>query len=198
MPTDVMVLLQGATGLPRDKFVNTLHFEGDDWDAGKTDELWSKYQVWLNSKCGGLQAAGHEIRCYHQGLNASGPYFQKSYSTTSSLPNGGPAEVALCLSYATVDNPDASTPRRRGRIYLGPLSDTQVGATRPTDTLIAAALTLGEGIAQVGLAANVTWSMFSQRDNSYHKIESIWCDDSWDTQRRRGLGPTKITKRDVQ
>src|SRR3954449_3490986 len=113
-----MVLLQGLSGLPKDKFINTLHFEGDDWDAGKTDELWGKYQVWLAAKCGGLATAGHEIRCYHPGLNPGGPYFQKMYSTSSALTNGGPSEVALCLSYATEDNPAASTPRRRGRIYL--------------------------------------------------------------------------------
>ena len=101
-------------------------------------------------------------------------------------------------TYATVDDPEQSVPRRRGRIYLGPIAGTLAGTDRPGATIIDAVLDLGEGIAQVGMANNTTWVMRSQLDNSYHKIESIWCDDAWDTQRRRGLKPLQRTVRDVQ
>lgn len=199
MPTDVQVILQGASGLPQDRFINVLHFDGDQWDASKADELWTKYDAFYNQYGGGLQGgAVHEIRAYAPGVNPGGPYFSKKYATTTTRGLGGPNEIALCLSYAAVDSPDASTPRRRGRIYLGPFSPTATDESRPNATIRDAALDLGEGIAQVGLAANVTWSLYSRMDNSYHKIESIWCDDAWDIQRRRGLKPTLKEVRDVQ
>lgn len=199
MATDVMVITQGASGLSHDRYVNTLHFDGDQWDASQTDELWSKFNTFHSAHAGGLSGGTvHEIRCYTPGPNPGGPYFSKKYALTTAGSTAGPQEVALCLSYAAVDDPEASTNRRRGRIYLGPFKIATVGAERPTAPLITAALDLGTGIAQVGLAANVTWVMRSQIDNSYHKIESIWVDNAWDTQRRRGLEPTLKTVRDVQ
>lgn len=199
MPTDVQVILQGASLLPQDRYINVLHFDGDQWNAGLADELWTKYDAFVNQYGGGLAGgAVHEIRAYAPGVNPGGPYFAKKYATTSTRGPGGPNEIALCLSYAAVDQPDASTPRRRGRIYLGPFSPTATDEARPGALIRDAALDLGEGIAQVGLAANVTWSLYSRMDSSYHKIESIWVDDAWDIQRRRGLTPSLKEVRDVQ
>jgi hypothetical protein len=195
---DVQVIFQGATGLSRDRFVNTLHFDGD-FGTSQMDELWTQFRAfgdtWLGSMAGGTV---HEIRSYAPGLNPTGPELRKNYALTSANASGGPGEVALCLSYGTEDDPDSTVPRGRGRIYLGPFVSTAVSANRPSTGLQNALLTLGEGIASVGFAANTTWVMRSQRDASYKKIESIWVDDSWDTQRRRGLTPTIKTKRDVQ
>jgi hypothetical protein len=194
-----MVIYQGASGLSKDRFVNTLHFDGDQWDGGLCDELWGKINTFGTAHFAGMAAGTvHEIRCYNPGLNPEGPYFSKKHAFTITPGLAGPTEVALCLSYATVDNPEQSTKRRRGRIYLGPLKATDTNAERPLQALMNDVLTLGEGIAQVGTAANVTWVMKSVTDNSYHKIESIWCDNAWDTQRRRGLAPLARTVRDVQ
>lgn len=199
MPTDVTVALQGASNLPKDRFVNVLHFEGDDFTTGLMDELWSKYQAFITAAVSGLTAGGHVISCYRPGPNPTGPYAQKTYTSAAGGTGGsGPTELALCLSYATVDNPDQAVPRRRGRIYLGPFQAAYSNAARPVPTLRDAVLDLGEGIAQVGTASNITWSMYSKTDASYHKIESIWCDDAWDIQRRRGLAPSLRETRDVQ
>jgi hypothetical protein len=199
MPTDVMVSLQGLSNLSKDRYVNTLHFDGDDWGNAEATELWGKYQTFLATYGGDLAGGGHEIRCYHPGMNPDGPYFAKTFSLSNGQKStSGPPEVALCLSYAAVDNPDQSTPRRRGRIFLGPLTPSVMAGQRPDVSLRNAALTLGDGIAQVGLASNVTWMLRSAVGNSYHKIESIWVDDTWDTQRRRGNQPTLKTVRDVQ
>jgi hypothetical protein len=199
MPTDVQVTLQGISGLSHDRYVNILHFDGDQWNASLADELWAKYDNFLLYGAGNLATGTlHSIRCYEPGLNPEGPYFQKHYALSSARTTGGPSEVAICLSYSTADDPDRSTPRRRGRIYLGPLSTTQVGSVRPTGALMAQVVAFGQAIAQVGTASNVTWMMKSSVDNSYHKIESVWCDDSWDTQRRRGLKPTTRQVGDVQ
>jgi hypothetical protein len=105
----------------------------------------------------------------------------------------GPTEVALCLSYSADDNA-GGTPRRRGRIYL-----PYAGAfARPSAALRNSLLDFGELLAQVGTAGNTTWHMYSVRDAAHKKIESISVDDTWDTQRRRGLRATLRVRRDVQ
>lgn len=194
----VQVQLQGITGLPEDRYVNTLAFQGDDFDSGKADELWDKFNTFTTQHGGGLAAGPHWIKAYHMGAQPQGPYFSKSYDRGVGLSGQGPAEVALCLSYASVDDPEQSLPRRRGRIYLGPFQGTETNKERPSPTLLEHALDLGEGIAQVGLASNLTWAIHSRTDGVLAKIESIWVDDAWDTQRRRGLSPLAKTVRDVQ
>lgn len=199
MPTDVQVSLQGVGGLPTDRYVNTLHFEGDDWNVARCDELWSKYeQLITDGVLGGIATGPHRIACYAPGPNPSGPYVAKDYTRAVEITDSGPAEVAICLSYASVDDPEASTPRRRGRIYLGPLSPSRTGVKRPSGPTREQVLNFGEGIAQVGTGTTTTWSLLSRMDGSYHKIESIWVDDAWDTQRRRGAKPTLRQVRDVQ
>jgi len=194
---DFQVVLKHVSGLPEDVAINTLHFEvtGPDTLEGTCDGIHAAYQalkpVLSNSY------PNMTIKVYPPGPNLSGPSFQKDYA----FAGGGapcPSEVALCLSYATVDNPDASLPRRRGRIYLGPLAANAIGEPRPGTTMRDYALDLGVALSQIGFGANTTWTMFSKIDNAYAKIESIWCDDAWDTQRRRGLRPTMREVRDVQ
>jgi len=195
---DVQVCLRNVSGLPEDVAVNTLYYTTGG--IGATDEaladgIFSAYQPLkpvLSSHYPNMT-----IKVYSPGLNAAGPNFQKDYA----FPGGGapgPAEVALCLSYATVDNPDASLPRRRGRIYVGPLAASAMNANRPDPTMRDFILDFGERLAQVGIGTGTTWKMHSKIDNVYAKIESIWCDDAWDTQRRRGLSPTLREVRDVQ
>jgi hypothetical protein len=194
---DVQVCLRNVSGLPEDVAVNTLYFDNGFPDTGQglADGIFAAYQGLkpiLSSSYPNMT-----IKLYTPGVNAAGPSFQKDYS----FPGGGspgPAETAICLSYATVDNPDASLPRRRGRVYLGPLAASATNAARPDATLRDYVLDFGEKLAQVGFASNTTWKMRSKLDNLYIKIESIWCDDAWDTQRRRGLSPTLREVRDVQ
>jgi hypothetical protein len=197
---DFQVVLKGSTGLPRDVFVNTLHystggFASLDDAASVMDGINGCYTLireYLSSEITGMA-----IKVYEPGPNPGGPAYSKDYAFTGA---GGPspAELALCLSYASVDDPEGSTPRRRGRIYVGPLGTQYVGASRPGNGTRAAVLDFGAALAQVGTGADTTWMLYSRRDDTYAKIESIWVDDAWDVQRRRGLSPTFRQARDVQ
>ncbi len=192
---DVQVCLRNINGLPEDVAINTLHFDAGGTDEGLADAVFAAYQPLKQ-----ILSADYPnmtIKVYSPGVNAAGPQFQKDYAFPGGG-NPGPQEVALCLSYATVDNPDASTPRRRGRIYVGPLGTNAMGAKRPDSVIRDYILDFGERLAQVGFASQTTWHMYSKTDNVYTKIESIWCDDAYDTQRRRGLAPTLREVRDVQ
>jgi hypothetical protein len=194
---DVQVCMRNVSGLPEDIAVNTLHFDNGfpDTGGGLADGIHATYMLLkpiLSSDYPNMT-----IKLYSPGINPGGPFFQKDYA----FPGGGapgPSETAVCLSYATVDNPDASLPRRRGRIYVGPLAASAQNAKRPDATLRDYVLDFGQNLASVGFASNTTWKMLSRIDNAYFKIQSIWCDDAWDTQRRRGLSPTLREVRDVQ
>lgn len=188
------VRLQGLSGLPKDVYENTIYYETGALDTieGRCDDLAAAYDAMP------LLAGWHglEVRVYD--LAGGQPIEQHAYPDAASTGETGPGEVAICLSYATVDDPDASTKRRRGRIYLGPLGAAQVGQHTVSDTQIAAVLDFGEVLAGSGFASATTWMMYSATDHQAVKIESIWCDDAWDTQRRRGLQPSKRIVRDVQ
>lgn len=189
------IILHADTALPRDSAVNTLYFEVNDPDTieGTCDGIQACYAsiggIFSMDLTGVLEAKVYE-------LAGGQPIFQKKYPA---FPVGGaasPAEMALCLSYAAEDDPTTATRRRMGRIYLGPLSGAQY--PRPNATQRDLVLDFGEALAQVGVAGNTTWVMYSRMDNATPKIESIWVDDAWDVQRRRGLAPTLREVRDVQ
>lgn len=193
--------LQGVSNLPQDVYENTYYFDVQDGPlepgfGGSAEEvadgLAAAYPA--NLPLAGID--GFEVRAYE--LAGGQPIFQKDYPTFAMPGNTGPGEVAICLSYAGVDDPERSTARRRGRVFLGPLASTPISAPRPNATLIGQVLDFGEDLASIGTANGVTWHLYSQTDQTSVKIESIWCDDSWDTQRRRGLAPTTRTVRDVQ
>ena len=188
------VRLKGNSGLPEDVYENVLFFDVNAPDT-------------LEGTCDGINAAyaaephlagwnGIEIRVYE--LAGGQPIFQKTYTTLAPSFNSGPGEVAVCLSYAANDDPGLVGPRRRGRIYIGPLTGGQLQVPRPSSIVKEAVLDLGTALSQIGFGGNTTWLMYSRTDLVTAKIEVIWVDDAWDTQRRRGLSPTGRVLRDVQ
>jgi len=193
---DVQVVIGHSSALPENQSVNTLHYDVNAPDTvnGLCDDIAAAYQS-LQSNWS-VDCSGLTVKVYEPGPNPSGPIYQESYPFEGGVA-AAPAEVAICLSYAAVDDPEASTPRRRGRIYIGPLTANAMAA-RPGPSYRDAVLDLGELLANVGNLGNTTWKMLSSIDGSYHDIESIWCDDAWDTQRRRGLPPTLREVRNVQ
>ncbi len=124
---------------------------------------------------------------------------------------GLPAEVAIGLSFhADLDDvPETAanpTPppltirpaaRRRGRVYLGPWSRTNVlGADVATGDGIPATMVLNVIANSAGflLAQNtgvdLKWSTWSPTGSEYHDVVGGYVDNAFDTQRRRGSAPT--------
>lgn len=97
----------------------------------------------------------------------------------------GPGQVALCMSYYGSRN----LPSHRGRIYLGPWTPGDL-THRPTDALLDGTNELGHALFDVG-GENVAWVVHSEKLGTVEPITTIWCDDSWDTQRRRTRKATK-------
>ncbi len=192
------VALKNTSGLGRDDAINTLYYSHDTFSpttiSGICDEIKAKYVLLvqhLNSAYSGMRIKVFDHK--PPGIPSGPPILVKDYVQAW---NGGaaPTEIALCLSYSADDNA-AGTKRRRGRIYL-PWGTP--GIARPSTLQMNVLLDFGEGLAQVGLANNDTWKMYSPTNDELLTIESISVDNEWDTQRRRGMRATLRTRRDVQ
>lgn len=193
MPTFRFVArFNGVSGLAEDVYENVLHY--DVTTAGAifetvADGIIAAFTAW--GRHAGIDGA--EVRVY--ALTGGQPLFRKSYAYSFTA-TSGPTEVALCLSYAAVDDWETSTSRRRGRIFLGPLSGSRTSIPRPTDTDWVPALDLAVALGAVG-GSGATWMIYSRTDQTSAAIEVASVDDSWDTQRRRGAGPTQRITRDI-
>ncbi len=105
-----------------------------------------------------------------------------------------PHEVALCLSFFAGRN----LPRSRGRIYVGPFAIIANSNGRPTPQLRSS---IADRASNVGRTTeNVTWVMVTNGGTPVRKepagakvITAGWVDDAFDTQRRRGAGPSTRT-----
>jgi hypothetical protein len=108
-----------------------------------------------------------------------------------------PHEVALCLSYRGVTPAGISPRRRRGRIYLGPLSDASTlkistgGDVRPT---LFARTTVQQAATRLrDRNGPAIWSTYSTIDGAASPVINGWIDDAYDTQRRRGTDALQRT-----
>lgn len=121
-----------------------------------------------------------------------------------------PEEVSVCLSMKTVgystfpERTSAGAPgpeddilpraRRRGRIFLGPLN---AGVLATTSQRVTVGSDFIEQVVDsfdklyTDMSANLTpLQVFSRADHAISKVNEIWIDNAFDTQRRRGLKPT--------
>ena len=86
-------------------------------------------------------------------------------------------------------------PRKRGRIFLGPLK-TSVVDTTPAVPRVATAFatnvisTIGTTLAATTI---VTWGLLSPTDGAIYAITAGYIDNAFDIQRRRGEDPSAKT-----
>lgn len=140
---------------------------------------------------------GHTIKFYTAGgPQPNYPYEELTFNfgsapTLDSLPT----EVAICLSFQGLRIPGTPQSRRRGRIYLGPVKATLTASARPTSGIRTIIATAATNLAAAIVAVDPTyrWAVWSRTDGVAVAITDGWVDDTWDTQRRRGLDATSRT-----
>lgn len=105
-----------------------------------------------------------------------------------------PAEVSVVLSYQADLVSGELQARRRGRIFIGPLSDgfgsLDTGGFRP---IAAVRTSLGAAAARLAGRSDedtLAWVVYSRVNGTAALITRGWVDNAWDTQRRRGEGAT--------
>lgn len=206
------VTLPHASGLPADVTVNTFHFDGDPSSPTDINEITLRLLEFYNE--GG---AGDPVAYYLAGLiqRTADVCTIQLYDMTQAKPRAPietvfwqlepagsptsfPSELAVCLSFQAAQQSGSPQARRRGRIYLGPLTQavgvttggqpTRV-ATTPRDVFRTAALQLASSTTSAG----VPWCVYSRTDGVVRPITNGWIDDDFDVQRRRGPEPTDRT-----
>jgi hypothetical protein len=141
---------------------------------------------------------GHEIKYYLlPGPGKPNYPFEIDFFNLFTAPTGTtlPTEVALCLSFQGLKAAGAPQARRRGRVYIGPLDEATNTDGRPSTTVISAIVTAATTLssAVTALGAGYEWGIWSVTDQHFVPAIDGWVDNSWDTQRRRGVDPNSRT-----
>jgi len=140
----------------------------------------------------GKQVGFIDIKTYD--LGETPPRTPQTLTGLSTASSGAslPSEVAACMSYYSGVVP---RPRKRGRIFLGPLK-TSVVDTTPAVPRVATAFatnvisTIGTTLAATTI---VTWGLLSPTDGAIYAIDAGYIDNAFDIQRRRGEDPSAKT-----
>lgn len=132
-------------------------------------------------------------------------------SSVSTNVNDLPAEVAIVISYEAAGESGANMKRRRGRFYFGPLAVVSGDYSFiPNATVDFFAQIAWEQLVEAtGVAVFATYSKYTAMGipvggtptsedeeqpelvpGSHRPVVTLWVDNAWDTQRRRGLTAT--------
>lgn len=201
---EAQVRLNRVTNIPADAVVNTFHFSVPGPPV--TAEDLTNISVALANFYNTAPAGGSAIKSLMSNIISGTGHRLKIYDLTQPIPRAPildeaftmsappgtpfPAEVALCLSYRGPLVSGTVAARRRGRLYIGPLSTStsasESGDARPT--LTAKQSLLGVGAA---LRDNLTvdWGVWSPTALTFVSATNLWVDDAFDVQRRRGAAP---------
>ena len=194
------VQLLSKTGASEDTLVNGFAFQATGLTLSLTDAnsfvdaVKGFYDdVRALGGCRGLEQNNHLVKIYDiSGVAPNYPLYEIQFNLASAVQSIAlPMEVALAVSYANLSETSVPRARRRGRIYLSGWSDASNDAGRPTATVY-------EGLAQayddyitaVNSVTALTAGIWSRVDGLVYEIETTWCDNEWDTQRKRGGRPT--------
>jgi hypothetical protein len=203
------IALGHDSGLPEDVTINNLYFDGNDTDtvatalAAAIDDFFGGANVTatVESRLSTQLSGAGTIKFYDM-LESTPrvPFATKTFTLTPSA-TALPGEVACCMSFQASPVSGLNQARRRGRIFLGPLAnsngttgvmlsntDPQVHANFRTDVCTAASR-----LKVAANAANAPWVVWSTVNQTAALINTVWVDNALDTQRRRGLKPTTRT-----
>lgn len=192
--------------LPGDVSVNTFHFDAPDKDTETNLGIANRVIAFYNSE----PFTSSNIVAYFlstvitRAFKGCGielidmtdptprvPYFSDGFtlgepSGSASLPN----EVALCASWQAERLSGVNQARRRGRIFLGPLTTGAAASAsgdpaRPVAGIINLAALSSKKLVVDSLADGAPLVVYSRVSNSTAEVHSGWVDNDFDTQRRR-------------
>jgi hypothetical protein len=195
----VAIGVEVSTTLARDVMQVTPHFRdvnGQQAPAGLATALATNMTTYLKGTTRG------SVKVYLEDFNPSAPHQPLATATFGTagafLGNNAPRQLALCLSYYSLQN----TKRYRGRLYI-PRSwiwqnlttpPTTVGE-RPTGGEMTSAMAFVTSVLKPGVQpAGNSWCVASHVDKVSRVTTDYWVDDNWDIIRSRGFrGATRQT-----
>lgn len=210
MKAQVTIPLDSA--IPADYVTNTWYFDGDDVDeddAAYHSVVMSKLTAFYQAIDGTIfpesVASPATVKIYDmRDPLPRVPEMVGTIALTPSVARALPHEVAICLSFQATAESGVSQARRRGRVFIGPLTTAilttdagppYVGGGPRGDLATAAAALAAPGALPV--TGNVHWAVYSPTldvagsiDDAFNDVDNGWVDNAFDTQRRRGQKPT--------
>lgn len=193
------VIIPAITNVPADACVNTWHFNltgGTDPVATVLGDLQDFYETWATYRGAGYDWDGIHVKGYNlEDTPPRVPVFDDPLGSTGLVGTTClPHEVALVVSFRAAQQSGLNPARRRNRVYLGPFAEVANNTGGRPESGMLTPLVAG---AQALLNASNTSSDYSWAINSTFvppttivNVHDGWIDDSWDTQRRRGIEPT--------
>jgi hypothetical protein len=166
---------------------NVMHFSmatGDESDiAAGLDASWE------NGMFGCVSSSTSVIRYDVLKLDGTSPtrFFVPDPANSEGLDGqagGDPAmSMAVCVAFQT----DFRGPANRGRIYLGPISESEISGSElvGVDTAVIAAQWQTFNDNLVGLGTPILHGVASYKHHTFHGISGYRCDTYPTTQRRR-------------
>lgn len=200
-------------GLAEDTITNTWYVQSDDTSTiGATEGneiadairgFHHSIRSWMSS----VLTATPTVSVYDmQDPEPRAPVYEETYAGSSTASDGLPSELAVVLSLQAAVVSGANMRRRRGRLYLGPLSPAcfstseDGGDYRVNSSFITAIDTAFTALLTALTAADHTLVVYSPTTNegaalsaSYWPVVTAWVDNAADIQRRRGSEATVRT-----
>lgn len=199
------------SGVPEDAIVNTLYFDDDDdpiADEGDTrDWIMILLTAFYNAIDGfvfpNTVGANATVRLYDMAdAEPRVPLYTETIALTPYTAGPMVNEVAICASFAAqVESGDVPA-RKRGRIFLGPVTvdaGVLVGSqVRPTTSTMDAIRDAMDAMADgyehpASPGYRCRWAVYSPKTDelgtlgeAFSDVVRGWVDDAFDTQRRRG------------
>ena len=198
------VRFQGRSNIPEDVFVNTFHFDFglNSLNQAKADTMTNALNAFYDViPPGGVASIANRLSTF---VNV--PVSVRWYNLDDEKPRipvttaftletrqiagtNLPEEVAVVASFS---GGPPITPRRRGRIYIGPLQGTAVNSSSPdtrvrvVDAFMADISKCCMALVADSAAQGCPWVVWSPTGNVATEIERGHIDNAPDTQRRRG------------
>lgn len=196
-----VVSIPYQTGIPGDVAVNVWSFEVEDDTTPNFSEIGAFIYTFYNEVTGFYSPVtsptNSNLKIYvrsdaePQLPRVDAPIDLGAPSSVEPLPE----EVAFCCSFRGVLASGTNPRRRRGRVYLGPLTQAvvAVGANSRTEVGTGFRTVVEEAIqaanAELTTAGNFH-TVWSQTDEVNVTVTDYWVDNAFDTQRRRGVEAT--------
>lgn len=204
------VTLPYTSNIPKDCITNTWYFSGwpavsftDAADAAAAGLVQFYDTVYVTAGCATyVNRGGAFCRCYDMSTPEPRVPYEPSFtlSTANTQQTAIPTEVACVLSFQADKEAGEPQARRRGRIYLGGVTNgvgQWIGNNPSFPVFDAVALnaitSAAEDLADLIIGEEATWVVYSPTNGTWAQVTNGWVDSSPDTQRRRSVEATSRT-----
>lgn len=209
----VQVVIPTTGGVPDDSVSNTFYFDGDDGNS--EEDYYTVARQMVVDFYGAIDGvlfpntvdSPATMKMYDmRDATPRIPKFTDTFPITPTASDPFPSEVALCASFRAAQVSGVPAARRRGRLYIGPITIIRGtiidGQSRPDSTAMTTLATACANLEDGGAmnVGSMKWAVYSPTthlatnvDDAFNDVLDGWVDNAWDTQRRRGCDASART-----